>query len=248
MGSYAEVLQIAEDRVLKKPKVYPENDPDLANSNFMNREEIRNEKAVYERLGSHEGIIHCFKALDDSIELAFANQTQELRGNWIQSLVDAFSYVHARRVVHQGIALRNILLHNNSPKLCDSGESSILLLGTNMEQFCDYDTTPQVEILYLGYVLYSIVIWKEFKYDYFKNMRFPEAEELPATDGIPFGAVVRKCWAGEYASMEVLRRDVYDTAELQKAGGTTSTWLGVLLLALLGSFPNVIVHWFAVYD
>ncbi|WEW62032.1 hypothetical protein PRK78_007532 [Emydomyces testavorans] len=70
----SDVVQIAQDRVLKAPKIFPEHDPDLAYSNFMNREEIRNEKAVYERLGSHSGIIHGFTPVDDGIELALANQ------------------------------------------------------------------------------------------------------------------------------------------------------------------------------
>ncbi|PGH01686.1 serine/threonine protein kinase [Helicocarpus griseus UAMH5409] len=263
MGSYADVVQIAKDRVLKRPKIYPENDPDLAYSNFMNREEMRNEKAVYERLGSHEGIIHCYKALDDSIELAYANQgdlekymqknpspPQETKENWIRSLVDTFSYVHSCRVVHQDIALRNILLHNNSPKLCDFGESSILPLDADMERFCDCDTTPQVEMLYLGYVLYSILVWKELKYDYFENMCFPKPEELPETDGIVYGAIIRKCWAGEYASMEALRNDVHNFAGHQgpRVIGASLKWPSLLLLALLGSFPYVIVHWSGVYD
>ncbi|KKZ67384.1 hypothetical protein EMCG_06946 [[Emmonsia] crescens] len=228
MGSYADVLRIAEDRVLKKPKIYPDHKPELAYSNFINRAELQNEKAVYERLGSHDGIIHCFKALDESIELAFANQgdlekyiqtnsspSRELRAKWIRSLADVFSYVHvhSRRVVLQDVALRNILVHNNSLKLCDFGDSSLLPLDTNMQQFCESGTTPQIEILYVGCVVYSIAVWQEFKYDYFKNECFPEAEELPAMNSVLFASVIRKCWTRGYASMEALRKDVHNTAE-----------------------------------
>ncbi|KAK2799698.1 hypothetical protein FQN50_008398 [Emmonsiellopsis sp. PD_5] len=227
MGSYADVLRIAEDRVLKKPKIYAEHsNPDLAYSNFINREELRNEKAVYERLGTHDGIIRCFKALDGSIELAFANQgdlkkylqtnsspSREFRASWIRSLVETFSYVHSCRVILQDVALRNILVHNNSLKLCDFGDSSLLPLNTDMQRFCESGTTPQVEILYVGCVLYSIAAWHEFKYDYFENERFPEPEELPAMDGILFASIIRKCWTGGYASMEALSRDIHNTAE-----------------------------------
>src|SRR5438045_8666590 len=70
-------------------------------SNMVNRAGILNKKAVYERLGSHHGIIQYFKTSDQSIEVAFANQSDlstymqtyplpspKFRANWIQLLVD----------------------------------------------------------------------------------------------------------------------------------------------------------------
>lgn len=131
--------------MLKEPKIYSNNNPGSAYSNMVNRAEILNEKAVYERLGTHHGIIHCFKALNESIELAFANQgdlstyirvnplpSQKFRVKWIQVVVDAFSHAHARRVVIQDISLWNILVHENSLKLSDFGESSLPPLDTDM--------------------------------------------------------------------------------------------------------------------
>jgi serine/threonine protein kinase len=232
MGSYADVVRIAEDRVLKVPKIYPENNPELAYSNYINRTELQNEGAVYKRLGTHDGIIRCFEVLDESIELAFANQgdldkyirtnpppSPEMRAQWIRPLVEAISYVHSCRVVLQDIALRNILIHNYSPKLCDFGDSSLLPLDTNMQHFCESGTTPQIEILYVGCVLYSIAAWKKFKYDYFENERFPEPEELPVTDGVLFERVIRNCWAGQYTSMEAVGNDVHDIGELETTPG-----------------------------
>jgi hypothetical protein len=43
-------------------------------SNSVNGAALKREKAVYQRLGNHEGIIHCFKASDDGIELVFAKE------------------------------------------------------------------------------------------------------------------------------------------------------------------------------
>jgi serine/threonine protein kinase len=221
-GTFGYVWRIAEDRVMKEPKIYPETDPDIAYTNMTRRAQILNEKAVYERLGSHDGIIQCFKALDEWIELAFANQgdlstyiqtnslpCQEFRVKWIQLLVDIFSYAHARRVVIQDVALRNILVHDNSLKLCDFGQSSLLPLDTDMERFCANDTTPQIEILHLGCILYSLAVWREFKYNYYDTERWPEAGELPATDNILCANIIKKCWNGEYASMEALQKDIH---------------------------------------
>jgi hypothetical protein len=233
-GSFGLVWQISKDRVAKVPKSYREDDPEddpetsraIAHSNWVNRAEIQNEKEVFERLGSYDGIIQCFKATNEMIELAFANQgdlstymqtkpppPHEVRTKWIQLLVDTFSYVHARKIVVRDIALRNILVHDNSLKLSDFGETFLLSLETDMERFCINGTTPKIEILHVGFILYSIVVWQELKYDYFYTERWPEAAELPATDGILFGSIIQKCWGGEYASMEALQKDVHGIAD-----------------------------------
>ncbi|KAI1921750.1 hypothetical protein LOZ12_002184 [Ophidiomyces ophidiicola] len=258
-GSCADIYRISEDRVLKTPKIYPESyHPDLEYSNFMHREEIQNEKLVFERLGNHEGVIRCLNQHSDSIVLVFANQgdmenyiehnpcpKQELRVQWVKSLIDAFCYIHSRRVVHQDIALRNILLHNDSPKICDFGQSAMLPLDTDMEQFCVYETTPQVELLALGSLLYSIIVWKCFEYDYFENNRLPEPQELPTTNGIPFGSIIRKCWSGQYASMEALMKDFRAVSDRQNSERQPLTWRGALLVSFVASFPYVI-HWLGV--
>lgn len=79
-----------------------------------------------------------------------------------------------------------------------------------MASFCVDVTTPQIEILRVGCVFYSIAVWEVFEYYYDPEMgRFPDLNELPALDdGVPFADVIRKCWKGEYASVHALRRDV----------------------------------------
>jgi serine/threonine protein kinase len=122
------------------------------------------------------------------IELAFANQgdlstymqtkpppPHEVRAKWIKLLVDTFSYVHARRIVVRDITLRNILVLDNSLKLSDFGETFLLSLETDMGRFCINGTTPKIEILHVGFILYSIIVWQELKYDYFYTERWPEA-------------------------------------------------------------------------
>ena len=77
-----------------------------------------------------------------------------------------------------------------------------------MGQFSDHGVTPQVEMLYLGCVSYSIAAWREFKYDYWEAEHFPEPGELPETDGIVLGSVIKKCFNREYLNMEALGQSI----------------------------------------
>lgn len=222
-GTFGYVWRIADDRVRKEPKIWPETDPDTACVNMTRRFEIQNEISNYERLGKHDGIIECLDLQKESIELAFANQgdlssyiksqpvpTEAFRVKWIQSLVDSFSYVHSRRVVVQDIALRNVLVHNGSLKLCDFGQSTLLPMDTDMANFCANDTTPKIEILQLGCMLYSIAVWQELKYDYYDTQCWPGVADLPSTADVLLSSVIEKCFRGEFASMEALQDCVHD--------------------------------------
>ena len=71
-GLFGLVWQISKDRVAKEPKIYREDDdPEtaraIAHSSWVNRADIQNEKEVFKRLGSHDGIIQCFKATNEMI-------------------------------------------------------------------------------------------------------------------------------------------------------------------------------------
>ncbi|KAK2801257.1 hypothetical protein FQN50_007817 [Emmonsiellopsis sp. PD_5] len=222
IGTFSFVFQLGDNRVLKRPKTYPEEGkPNTAHMNETSIDALTNEASVYRRLGQHEGILQCFQITEHSIELSFANQgdllkymktnpppTEKVRAEWIRSLADAFAYVHSRRVIVDDIHTQNILVHNGCLKLSDFNLSFLLPLDTDMENYSVHDTNPQIEILHLGCVFHSIAAWSEFRYDYFDQKRFPNLDELPSTEGILGGMIIRKCWMGGYASMELLRKDV----------------------------------------
>lgn len=79
-GMTGYILQLDHDRVVKVARTFPldqYNGDDHLNMEYAksdNRDALKREKAMYERLGSYKGVIHCFKASDDGIELAFAEQ------------------------------------------------------------------------------------------------------------------------------------------------------------------------------
>jgi hypothetical protein len=222
LGMFSLVFKLGDDRVLKIPKTYPEEgDPYIAHTNETNIHALTNEANVYRRLGQHEGILQYFRITEYSIELAFANQgdlmkymeknpppTEKARVEWIRCLAEAFAYVHSRRVVVDDIHTGNILVHNDSPKLSDFNQSFLLPLDTDMECFSANGTNPEIEIFHLGCVFYSVAVWSKFKFDYFDHKRWPHPDELPNTDGILGGMIIRRCWMRGYASMELLRKDV----------------------------------------
>lgn len=80
IGMTRYVLKLAEDRVVKVHKVCSldqytgDGQSTVKYVNEINREALQSERSIYERLGSHMGIIHCFKAIGYGIEPAFAHQ------------------------------------------------------------------------------------------------------------------------------------------------------------------------------
>lgn len=221
------VLEIGEDRVVKIPKRYePEqyhNREDMEYVNEMNQQILQNEIQVFERLGNFEGIIPCFKTSQYGIELARAQGDLEshlqnspepddlLKVSWILSLLETFSNVHSRKVFVDDIALRNILILDGQLQLADFGQSVLLPLDIDITSANDNGLNVQVEILHLGWVLYSLASWKVHKYYFFNpenpDLRWPEPDSFPNADDVLCGRIIAKCWRGEYASMDCVKDD-----------------------------------------
>lgn len=119
------------------------------------------------------------------------------------------SRVHSRRVFVDEIALRNILVAEEQLKLADFGQSILLPLATDMDTVCENDLNAKIELLHLGWVIYSIAVWRVWKYYYFEleTPQWPNLAELPPTDGIFCGVIISKCWRGEYSNMAALNEE-----------------------------------------
>ncbi|KEF57084.1 uncharacterized protein A1O9_07274 [Exophiala aquamarina CBS 119918] len=187
MAFMAIFFQLDRDRVVKVAKAYP-LDPNATNSsladteyvNDINRKSINNEVEVYKRLGRHKRIKSCLQTTSYGIELAFANEgnlhdyintkpepLQSLKTEWILSAIDTLSYIHSQRVLVDEIALRNFLMADGQLKLADFGQSVLLPLSTDMDTVCDNDVTTRIEILHLGWVIYSIAKCSVYPYYFF---------------------------------------------------------------------------------
>lgn len=214
------ICEADEDTVVKHPKVIPNNDP----YNQMFRDMIINERLIYERLGSHKGIISYLGVHDQStgaIKLAYAKQgdldlyiqsndepSEAFRATWIQSLVETFWYIYSRKILHQYVKPNNILVENGSLKVVDFANAAMHDLDADMEEICAKDPLSRVDILGLGCIIYSIAAWRVFYYDYFEHDRWPEPEDLPATSDLLCEDIINRCWKDSYGTMKSLYEDV----------------------------------------
>ena len=131
LGNTAIVLQVGLN-ALKIPKLRnlesaPESDYDtLLFNNEMNRDKLRNEVGLFQRLGSHPGIIRCLSSSEDGIELPLFTRgnlhnyirdkerpSPSLASKWISSIADILCHCHERKVFLADIALRNILIDDD---------------------------------------------------------------------------------------------------------------------------------------
>lgn len=223
------VLKMGEGRAVKKAKQYqPGHLPDLEDVEYMNeinQHTLENEIQVFKRLGSHEGIIPYFQTSQYGIELALAQENLEsylethqeredsLKIGWISSLIDTFAHVHTRKVFVDDIALRNILILGEQLKLADFGQSILLPPDIDITSANENDLTVQIEILHLGWVIYSIASWRVHKYYFFSpensDLRWPELDSFPKVDDVLCGKIIKKCWRGEYASMDIVKDEAH---------------------------------------
>lgn len=239
-GMTGYILQLDGERVVKVAKTYlldlyagkPSFD-DMEYINEINRRTLENEIKTYRRLGHHPGIISCLQTSNYGIDLAFARQgnledyikakpepPECLKVEWILSVIDTLSCVHSQRVLVDEIALRNFLVADGQLKLADFGQSLLLLLlSTDMDTVCDHDLTTRIEILHLGWVIYSIAIWNVHTYYFFDaehDMQWPTPQELPRSENVFCRTIVEGCWDGEYVNMEMLKEKARETLVCDK--------------------------------
>lgn len=219
IGWSGEICRIDDFQVVKHPKFSPGNTTD--NKRF--RDLITLERAIYERLGDHRGIIKYLGIADmktGAIRLAYAKQgdlltyirnhdmpSQSCRDGWIQLLMDTFHHIYCCRVLHQDITLSNILVDNGCLKVIDFANGALFPLDVDMEATCADVPLSRVDLLCLGCVIYSIATWQVFIYDYFEKKRWPMPEELPSTSDIPCGDIIKKCWDDKYSTIASLYED-----------------------------------------
>ncbi|PWY95898.1 hypothetical protein BO94DRAFT_600738, partial [Aspergillus sclerotioniger CBS 115572] len=212
------ILQLGPDRVVKKPKKYQpgrlELREDMEYMNEINQQILENEIQIFKRLGNHKGLIPCFQTSQYGIELALAQGDLEsyietypepedsLKVTWILSHIDTFVYVHSCKVFVDDIALRNTLILGKEVKLADFGQSVLLSLDVDVTSVKENGLDVRIEILHLGWILYSVSSWQVHNYYFFgpenHDLCWPERGSFPDVDGVLCGEIIGKCWRGEY--------------------------------------------------
>jgi serine/threonine protein kinase len=218
-GFAADIYQTDEHHVIKRPKFFPGYD--VENQSF--RDLVDNERKVYERLGSHEGILKYFGISDEStgaIKLAYANNgdlshyimtyhkpPQARRAAMIRLLSTAWLYIYSQNVSVQDIKTENILIQDGMPKIGDFTQSILFPLNVDIHEACPKDVL-RADLVGIGCVIYSIAAWEVFDYYYFASRRWPGPEDFRPTDHIMCGKIIKKCWNGKYKSMKSLHDDI----------------------------------------
>ncbi|KAF2460516.1 hypothetical protein BDY21DRAFT_335622 [Lineolata rhizophorae] len=229
VGLTSLILRLDKGRVIKVPKTFtaddfPRRDVDYVEyMNDINREALELEQRIYKRLEDHLGIIRCMKMSSNGIELAFAKEGDlesyiktnpephdHLKIKWILSLITTLSYIHSRRVFVDEIALRNVLVNEEQLFYSDFGNSCLLPVTADVDTACENGVTVKIEILHLGWIIYSIAVWAVHKYYYFGHgdPQWPRLQDLPPTDHVYCGPIIQKCWNGDYKNVEALNKDM----------------------------------------
>ena len=205
--------------------------------NEMNIDALCNEIKIYKRLGSHPGLLQVFELTKDSIEMAIATRgslaryiktqdepTDNIKTSWTKSVLSTIGYVHERSVTVDDVALRNFMIDDQlNIKLIDFGLSTLHPLGTMMLN----SRATHSDIFRVAFILYSLATWKIYDYDDHKDrnpsslssnrksqdsaeteFNWPLVENLPSTEGCLYGDIIRKCWIGQYNTMDQLCNDI----------------------------------------
>ncbi|EXJ82339.1 serine/threonine protein kinase [Capronia epimyces CBS 606.96] len=217
------------DIILKCPKNLPDSDPE---SNQLFQDLVNNERAIYERLGPHAGIL-TYYGVDEptgATKLEYANDgdlsdyiksqpppSEARRVEMIRFLATTWLHIYTSHVSIQDIKTDNILVRDGVPKVADFTDSVVF------EDECPRDDLRS-DLLGIGCVIYSIATWDVFGFDWGEGNRWPGPDQFRPVDNVLFGDVIAKCWTGDYDSMNGLYGDVVRLA----AGFGASTASGIV--------------------
>ncbi|KAL9027443.1 MAG: hypothetical protein Q9196_004028, partial [Gyalolechia fulgens] len=227
MGTFGLVIRHG-DHVLKIAKVNQTeglSEKEAAYEAFDNdgnRESLEREKAVYRRVGTHTGIVQPISLSNEGILMPLypqgdlekymakhENPDASTRTEWIMSVIQTMCHLHQCKILVDDLALRNLLLTDDrSLKMIDFGNCSILPMDTDLSLANEDGLTVQVDIFYLGCLIYSIAVWEKFEFCLIDTQwQLPPLSDLPQLAHVLLGDVVRNCWTGAYNSMHKLQQD-----------------------------------------
>ena len=257
-GSFAFVYQVGP-YALKVPHIIdtqdmPEGQRD--NDEYVNqhnRDSIKREAVVYQRLGTH-GSIAEFLSISDKDHLILKyyplgnlerymnsnpDNSKEDKATLILNLVAAYVHLHRYKFLLYDAALRNILISDDFKlKMIDFAQCTCFDTDLDINTVIDEQgMSAKCNIFDLGVLIYSIVTWKEFKFDLFDtNWIIPPLNDLPSLEHVFCGELIRGCWSGRFNSMEEVEQEARPQLEdvLRSKEKTTSsaTFFQTLHLAI----------------
>ena len=215
-GFAADVYRIDDTFVVKRPKFFAQYPVESQGY----RDLVEREKEVYQRLGSHDGLLkyYGYDYITGAIKLEYAadgdlhdyilgqpSPPKEVCIEMIRRLSDAWLHIHCANVSIQDIKTENVLVQAGMPKVADFTQAILYPQGAENE--CSNDEL-RVDLLGIGCVIYSIVAWDVFDFEYFEEERWPCLEDLRPVDDMMLGDIISKCWLGSYSSIKEFHADV----------------------------------------
>ena len=155
---------------------------------------------------------------------------------WMRQLTDTVATLESLGLVHGDIRPPNILIDSDeSIKLIDfdltvpignddaaiqSSYSELLRREGEPDRWIWGGYTPQAERFQLGSIFYLLTRgYEPYENEWFGrdhgpiSMELLQAMKFPALDAGGIDAIIRKCWNGEYPSMEALKLDTLRLAQ-----------------------------------
>ncbi|KAF2154791.1 hypothetical protein K461DRAFT_275946 [Myriangium duriaei CBS 260.36] len=179
---------------------------------LMHKQEHDDEVAAYQRLARVKGVVgyhgirlgrfiamdyHPHGSLDhimyESLYDGERAPSLQVRLKWMIDAVHIVVACHEARVLLFDIALRNFVVTSAdiSLRAIDFVDSEILPIDAEIEKVNVRGRTVQVDLIYLGCVLYSLATWSLYQI----NVQVKhDLESFPEVKGVPWGPLIQGCW------------------------------------------------------
>ncbi|CAG8416756.1 unnamed protein product [Penicillium salamii] len=199
VGNHAVILRRA-NTVRKMAIVHTYDSPAII---LTNRAHIRQEQTIYRLLQPNinmpcPGIVPCTGLWGNTIELQYMSQgTLE---NMLKHMADCLSNIHAHHILHNDIALRNILLDGSwNIMITDFGASTIIPPAKGMNDYMDdYHCSIWTDLIQLGSVFYAILTGERSPVTIYPEngsyAEYPPRESLPDVTDLWAGGIIEDCW------------------------------------------------------
>ncbi|OAL30139.1 hypothetical protein AYO20_08855 [Fonsecaea nubica] len=188
-------------------------------------EAIGVEKAIYRRLGSHDGIVRCYDLETSDPSIRMERMSGDLRHflkeqepqlprrillSWFAQLAHTMAYIHEHRIIIADIRLDNLLLnHTLDVKFCDFGESTLMPLEWDLSGTDELGYSILNDIGQYGAVMYQVITGRECKFDLTRKgsdslYSGPRRDDLPSTESVWLGHIIENCWTLGFQSSKEL--------------------------------------------
>lgn len=218
--------------------IYKTEKPTILKCPFPGSEaDLRCEQQAYELLGHHPRIAHYHGRFNNvGCELEYYQNgcidkvmtTTAIQGElpylkWAEQIAEALVYIHSKGIIHCDLRTPNILVTDtfdvvlaDFASCCIDGVKVSTVVNTaryrppSWENYEEYKESHQDDFFAFGSVMYFLIT-RESPYNDLEDheaIKLYTAGKFPDVSRWPLGALMNKCWRGEYSTASQLLEDV----------------------------------------